>query len=210
MKDINGEKLKTGDLMAEATGFCNFDMVQCRIVSLWEVPKIKDGRGTVYMHNGKQSYYYWTDPSNSEKLNIDKLPDGFLFAFKHGLQKVEIDKQFMGLEIHEAIKKSDWQKNAITPDILKKMNIASKIKINSFVDIYNQWDLIFSTNRVVPEAVDQIMNLVGYKKCIPKNGEIGIAALYDHSAFMALYSKLSEWKDEGILYEKCKKFDEGV
>lgn len=207
MKDMNGKIIKDGDLMAEVTGGGGFGGVSYSCVSIWEVPKIKDGRGTWYTEKGKQSFFYWADASNSQQLDINKLPEGFLFAFKHGLHRIDIEDQYMKLDIHEAIKKSDWQRKAITPEILEQLNSMSKIKINSFLDVYNQWDSIFSIDRVAPEVIAQIMNIVGYKKCIPKNGEIGIAALYDYSAFMNVYNNLSAWKNEGVLYDKCKELD---
>jgi hypothetical protein len=207
MKDKTGVLLKTGDLMAETTGGGRWDMKSFTSVNLWEVPGTRDGRGIKYTSEGKKTYFYWASAKEAYKLDETKLPDGFVFAFKHGLDSVYIEDCFMDEDIHSAIGNSDWKENALTPEVVETLADISEIQINSFYDVAEKWDLIFCTNIVPHRVVDQIMYLAGYKGAAPVNGEIGIAAMQDHFAFMSVYETLKDWKDKGVLHEKCKEVD---
>lgn len=207
MKDKNGVRLNTGDLMAEPTGGGCWNGKSFTFVKLWEVPGTRDGRGNEYTSEGNKTHFYWADASSAYKLDEANLPDGFVYAFKHGLDSIDIQDCFMDMDIHDAIDKSDWKKTALTPDIVKTLASISKIQISSFSDIAEKWDSMFSANHVPHQVVDQIMNLVSYKAATPVNGEIGIAAMQDHCAFMSVYETFKNWKDKGILLEKCKELD---
>ena len=127
MKDKNGVMLKTGDLMAEPTGGGCWDGKSFTSVKLWEVPGTRDGRGTEYTSEGKKTYFYWASASSAYKLDETKLPDGFVYAFKHGLDSVNIEDCFMADDIHSAIDKSDWSENALTPDVVETLASISEI-----------------------------------------------------------------------------------
>jgi len=207
LKDKNGVLLKTGDLMAEVTGGGSWDGKTFSSVKLWEVPGTRDGRGNTYTSEGEKTHFYWASARSAEKLDTKKLPEGFIFAFKHGLDRLDIEESIMRLDIHEAIAKSDWKEQALTPEIVENMKAVSGIKITSFVDIAQKWDSIFGFGRVPHQIVDKILCLVEYHGAVPHNGEIGIAAMYDHFAFMSVYETFKKWKDAGCLLEKCKALD---
>lgn len=208
MKDKKGVELKTGDLMAEITGGGCWDGKQFSSVKLWEVPRTRDGRGIKYTSEGKKTHFYRASASSAEKLDLDKLPEGFIFAFKHGLSSLEIDDNLMRLDIHDAIEQSGWKENALTPEIDEKMKVISAIKIVSFTDIAEKWDSIFCAGRVPYQIIDQILRIAGYRNAVARNGEIGIAAMQDHFAFMSVFETLKNWKDSGCLLDKCKGLDE--
>jgi hypothetical protein len=208
MKDKNGIMLKTGDLMAEVVGCSSVSRKSFSSVKLWEVPKIRDGRGIEYTSEGKKTHFYWADASEAIKLNHKKLPEGFVFAFRHGLNDIDIEDGLMSLDIHEAIAKSDWKENALTPEIVEEMKVISDIKIISLVDVAEKWDSIFCSARVPHQVVKKIMELVEYKCAVPVNGEIGIAALQNDLAFFDVYKTLKKWKDSGCLLDKCKEIDD--
>jgi len=207
MKDKNGVKVEIGDLMLEVRGSSSSNKKRYTSVSIYEIPSILDGRGTVYTVKGESTYYKWANPSDSYKLDLDKLPEGFLFAFKHGLHSLNIEDQYMELDIHEAISKTDWKKDALTPEIVDKLEIISKIEINSFRDIAEKWDELFSFGRVPANIVKKVLQLAGYRGSAPVNGEIGMACMQDHFAFLSVFEVLKKWKHKGILLEECIKAD---
>lgn len=208
MKDKNGITVKTGDLMAEVDGGGYEEGKSYSSIKLWEVSRIRDGRGIDYTSEGEKNNFWWASASSSQKLYPEKLPKGFLFAFRHGLDSLDIDDDLMSLDIHEAIAKSDWKENAITPEIVEKMDVIRSIKITSFVDIAEKWESIFGCSRIPYQIMEQIMQLAKYKGSSPHNGEIGIAAMSDLLAFVSVRETLKQWKDAGCLLEKCKELDD--
>lgn len=207
MKDKKGIKLKAGDIMAEITGFGIRNGKRFSSVKLWEVPKIRDGRGIMYTVEGKKTNFYWVNASSAERLDLDKLPEGFVFAFKHGLDCIDIEDNLMIFDIHDAIKHSDYKERAITPEIVENMKAISKIKITSFTDIAQKWESIFCINNVPYQIVNQIMSIAKRVKAVPINGEIGMSAIQNELDFMSVYYTLKKWRDSGCLFDKCKDLD---
>ena len=203
----NGVRVRTGDLMAEVSGGGMWQGREFSSICLFEVPKVRDGHGYHYNNDGKRSLFAWASPTSSYTLDVTKLPDGFVFAFKHGLCHIDVDVCFMGSDIHEAIAHSDWKNRAITPEDVASLKAASNIQISSFMDIAERWDTIFCTKWVHHQIVEQVLQLVSYKGTTVINGEVGMARMQDELTFLSIYEVLVDWKKKEVLVEKCRELD---
>jgi len=207
MKDKTGRLVEAGDIMAEEKGMGYILGEKTIFFRLWEVPVGANGNGISYSHDGTKHESWWFHTNASYKIDLDNMPDGFLFAFKHGLDSLTIKEKYVKSDVIEIINNSDWKKNALTPDMVDDIAGLQKVIIVSFEDLAEKWDSIFTHARIPNEIIEQIMKLTKYKNAPIHNGEIGIAAMQDAEAFYAVYANMKKWKEAGILLEKCKELD---
>lgn len=206
-KDINGEVIHVGDIMAECTGGSSLNGIWKDSLTLWEVPTTTDGSGLHHNISGEKSSFWWASPSQSVRLDPALLPKGFLYAVRHGLNHLDIEEHSFPENIYTAIASSGWEKNAVTPSIVAQYKKISKLKITCFTDIYNNWEALTSCKYTPGIIVEQILRCVSYRGSAPINGEIGLSLLQDHGAFLGVWMQFREWKEKGILKEKCEEYD---
>lgn len=199
--------MSRGDIMAEESGGGCIDGKSFTSFTLWKVNGKKDGSGVQYGADGKCYEFFWADASGSYKLDKDKLPHGFMFAFKHGLDEISVPSEFVSDNIYDMIDKSDWKENAETPESIKGLKKSSSVEINSFSDIATKYDNIFIGGRVPGNVVEKVLELSGIRRSTPINGEIGIACLSDQLHSIPILKQIAMWKKEGVLIEKCEELD---
>lgn len=208
-KDRNGERVVKGDILVGERGNMFSEGKKYTRFKIWEFTGKNDGEGIYYDPKGKRHRFSWAYAGSSIKLNPEKLPDGFLFAFTHGMSDIKrldsIDTE--NTDVYDWIEKSDWKENALTPDIVKKYLAVEAIEIKCMADVAEKWDDIFCFDGLPSKTMYKILEAAGIESCQPINGELGIAMMEDELNFLSIFRHLREWKEQGILIEKCKDFD---
>ena len=196
---------KTGDIIAHISGGCGFDGKFADTYTIFEVPeksKAEEGFAMRYRLDGKSYLYKWAHYENSFILDPEKLPEGFLYSFRNGLEDFSVHCEHKGKDIYELIDLSDWKKRERTPEkvaLFKKQNI---IKFETFQELDRQWNDIFPNEKgTVPMSiVAQIKRLFQIKEHGPSsNGEFFGSIMSDYFLFQEMYKCLTEWRKEGIL-----------
>jgi hypothetical protein len=190
-KDLLGNEVKTGDIMLEigrGGGWNNGE--QYFTLKLWEVPEILDGRGNYYTTNGDKTYFYWANIKRSIKINMNLMPDGFEFSFKHGLTDFSTKIEYGTLQ--ELIENSNWKKYKVTKKQVERYNFIKSLKIESIKDIINHLDELKKPGYIPHEIMTDILNVVGIGRTPIRNGELGIAGMYDYANYIGILEALSK------------------
>jgi hypothetical protein len=198
--DLLGNEVKTGDILIELGRGCEYDGEK-RYYSLkiWQKPSSNDGSGFEYDIDGKKSKYWWASVRSSIKVNMDLMPDGFEYSFKHGMSDISttIEKG----TIHELIENSNWKDNEVKKEQVERYEFMKKLKIETLDDIKSNIQELKKGGYVPHEIVSNVLNIVGVGRTFVHNGEIGIAGMYDHLHYQAIIEALS--KDQNY-FEKVK------
>lgn len=203
LTDKIGQNVDVGDILVEECGWGPYTMY-----NVWEMPPCFDGHGIKYNIEGKKYMFAWASAKSATKLDVALLPEEFVFSFHHGMGDINAPNIYQKEDIYTIIKFSNWKEKMITQDDVDKYIAASKIKLNSFMDIYDNWDILFAGKYLPADAGVELLQLFKITSAPIINGELGLAIFQDHLRLYGIYHTLADYKEQGVLREKCLEWDE--
>jgi hypothetical protein len=190
MKDKQGNAIKAGDILIELEDSCgtpdkdgyDYDL------KIWEMPSEDDGSGYVYDIDGMKRRYRWASIEESIKIDMSIMPDGFEYSFRYGMSDIAC-KIEQGTVL-ELIENSNWKKFEVKKEEVERFEFMKNIKIETMEDIIDNIDELVKTGRVPHEIVTKVLDIVGNGRTQVRNGEIGIAGMYDQMAYRTIIKTL--------------------
>lgn len=185
-----GNELNIGDVVLEIGGGFRSTMGGTEYsVSVWEVPEIQDGRGMQYSLDGEKSRFWHASSSRGFKLDFSKLPEDFKYSFYHGMNSFYTKTE--NKDLMEIIEQSDWESNKVSRDRVESFKAISNVKIENMGDIIDNLDIL-SKGSIPHSIVDSVLTIFNQGRTPVSNGEIGIAAMYDHHKYFSIIKMLKE------------------
>ena len=182
-KDMLGNSVKTGDILLELGRGCGNDGKGNRTFSLklWQKPSSNDGSGYEYEIDGTKSKYWWASVSESIKVDMKLMPNGFEYSFLHGMSDLETTIE--NGTLLELINNSDWEDCKVEERQVEICSILDKLEINTIQDIANNIDIL--SEGVIPRRIiSKVFEIFGLKNSTVKNGETGISSFYDMCKYL--------------------------
>jgi len=115
MKDMDGQQVKAGDVLMEfGRGSWYSDGITRYSITLWEMPEYYDGHGLRYSIDGTKRLYAWAYVGRSVRISEKNTPEGFMFAFYHGMH--DFYSMIERGRPEDVIMASEWELGNITQD----------------------------------------------------------------------------------------------
>jgi len=190
--DLLGQEVKTGDVMLElGRGWGSLSGSEFIYgMKLWEVPEILDGRGNYYTISGDKTYFYWAKISNAIKVDIDLMPEGFEYSFKHGM--TDISSKIETGTLLELIENSNWKDSEVKKEQVERYEFMKTLEINNIDDLRNNIKELKKGGYVPHEIVSKVLEIAQIGRATAHNGEIGIAGMYDQMHYQAIIEAVSK------------------
>jgi len=195
---------KGGEWFIESRGGMLTESGGRLMLMIWQLPpkgEIEDGHAYEFSMSGEKSVFAWAWPNQAELLDIEKLPEGFLYSVQHGMSKIYCPMQDSNT-LAELIEKSDWLERKVTPSMVAMYShdkeVADSISIETIEDFHNNFEILRTLTVIPYSLIDQILAVHGiHIGC--QNGEIGIAAFQKNLAFSKIildyHAQLMEKKE---------------
>jgi len=192
MKDLLGNKVKTGDILLElGRGWGSFSGSDYTYhLKIWQKPSGNDGSGFAYSVDGTKHKYWWASVKNSVKIDMDIMPEGFEYSFKHGMS--DIASKIEQGTLLELIENSDWKQHEIKKEEVERFKFMKSLKIEKVEDIVSNIEELKKGGYVPHEIVSKVLELTGVGRTRINNGEIGIAGMYDQMHYQAIIETISK------------------
>jgi len=113
LRDMLGKNVYAGDILIELGrgSFSTKKTGNLYSLMLWEIPFYYDGHGYKYNMEGEKYIFAWASVSNSLKVDISLLPEGFEYSFRNGVS--EFNTTIEKGSLVELIENSDWEEYKI-------------------------------------------------------------------------------------------------
>jgi hypothetical protein len=192
MKDLLGNEVKTGDILLElGRGLGSLSGSDYKYhLKLWEMPERFDGHAYYYSIDGTKHIFAWADVKSAVKVNLSLMPDGFEFSFKHGMS--DIASKIEQGTLLELIENSDWKQHKVKKEEVERFEFMKSLKIYKLEDIVTHIEELKKGGYVPHEIVSKVLDLIGVGRTRVKNGEIGIAAMYDQMHYQTIIETISK------------------
>lgn len=86
-KDLLSNEINTGDILLEPSGYNMFKGYKYTY-NIWQKPNMTDSSAIAYNDNGEPYIFKHGCVVLSKKINIEEMPEGFHYAFLHGMNKI--------------------------------------------------------------------------------------------------------------------------
>ena len=191
MKDLLGNEVKPGDVMLElgrGGGSCNGSRTYN--LKLWEMPEIYDGHAYYYSIDESVRTFAWASVGHSIKVDMSLMPDGFEYSFKHGMSDITTKIEYGTLQ--ELIENSDWKQREIKKEDVERFKFMRDLKIEKVDDIVSNIEELKKGRYTPREIILKVLNITGVDRTGVKNGESGIAGMFDQLKYQAIIEALSK------------------
>lgn len=190
--DLLGNEVKTGDAMLElGRGFgCLNGSGYKYTLKLWEMPDHFDGHAYYYSIDGSKQMFAWADVGSSIKVDMNSMPDGFEYSFKHGMS--DFSAKIENGTLQEIIENSNWKDHEVLKEEVERYAFLKTLKIETINDLKNNINELKKGGYVPHEIVSNVLNIIGVGRTHVHNGEIGIAGMYDYLHYQAIIEALSK------------------
>lgn len=194
MKDMLGNKVKTGDVLLELDrGYGSFFDDSNKYLyhlKLWQKPSVNDGSGYIYDIDGSKIKYRWASLEKSIKIDMSIMPEGFEYSFKHGM--TDIKSKIKQGTLLELIENSNWKDREVTKEKVERYNFMKSLKINKLDDIIDNIEELKKAGYVPRTILLKVLKYSGITRANAVNGEIGIASIYDHFHYVQAIDVISK------------------
>ena len=192
MKDLIGNEVKAGDILLElGRGWGSLDGSEYKYhLKLWEMPETFDGHAYYYSIDGTKHIFAWAHVGNAVKVDMNLMPDGFEFSFKHGMS--DISSKIEEGTVWEIIENSDWKQHEVKKEEVERFEFMKSLKIEKVEDIVSNIEELKKGGYVPHEIVSKVLELTGIGRTRVNNGEIGIAGMYDQMYYQAIIETISK------------------
>lgn len=173
----------TSDIFIYCRGY---DKPKYKSFSMFEYRKNEEyGKGFRYLTSGKEIYYKWARPEESQLF--EKVPKDIMFSFRHGTSdfRIEVDKFNKDMTVLEIVRASDFK-------YVKQEEVDAAViigNIKNLSDIKKHWQLMDKYG-FSPFVIEECLKAIGIKIPPVINGEIGIHTMMLHRSFSAAFKKI--------------------
>jgi len=190
-KDMTGNEVNTGDILLEiGRGWGNDGKGnETFSIKLWQLPSSTDGSGYQYAIDGRRSKYYWANTQRSLRVDMKQMPEGFEYAFFHGMSDLDTSIEYG--TVPELINKSNWEKVKVTEEQVRKYDLLAGLQLETEEDVEKNIDLL-AEGHIPSHIVSKVLDIYGFKKRKAKNGEIGIASLFNMMSYSVIMRYIRE------------------
>lgn len=192
MKDLLGNKVKTGDILLElGRGFGSLGVSDYKYsLKIWEMPEKFDGHAYCYSIDGTKHIFAWAHIESAVKLDMSLMPEGFEFSFKHGMS--DIASKIEQGTLLELIENSDWKQHEVKKEEVERFEFIKSLKIEKVEDIVSNIEELKKGGYVPHEIVSKVLDITGIGTTPVNNGEIGIASMYDQMHYQSIIETISK------------------
>lgn len=192
MKDLLGNKVKTGDILLElGRGFGSLGVSDYKYsLKIWEMPEKFDGHAYCYSIDGTKHIFAWAHIESAVKLDMSLMPEGFEFSFKHGMS--DIASKIEQGTLLELIENSDWKQHEVKKEEVERFEFIKSLKIEKVEDIVSNIEELKKGGYVPHEIVSKVLDITGIGTTQVNNGEIGIASMYDQMHYQSIIETISK------------------
>lgn len=183
--DLLGNEIKAGDVLLELGrgGGWNGEE-RHHSLKLWEMPEVFDGHAYYYSIDGSKNTFAWAHVGNAIKVDMELMPDGFEYSFKHGMS--DFNTKIENGTLNEIIESSNWKIYEVKKEEVERYEFMKTLKTETLDDLKNNIEELKKGGYVPHEIVSNVLSIAGVGRASVHNGEIGIAGMYDQMHYQSI------------------------
>ncbi len=193
--DLLGNEIEAGDVLIElGVGYDSLAGSNYKyLMQIYEYPNITDGRGYEYAIDGRKTPFYWVSVSNSIKIDMELMPKGFEYSFKHGLHSLNCTiKTGTPLEL---IENSNWKKNEVKKEDVERYQFMKTLSIECLDDIKENIHELRKGRFMPTKTMNRILEITKNDQDNPYSEHTAAAQAYDELTCKMIISLLSSELD---------------
>lgn len=151
----------------------------------------EDGHGIQFDNIGEPYTFAWCYPSD-ECVLPDDLKRKFMYSFKHGSNNIRIKEELLkeDTDLWQILRdEKNYEYEWVSRKYVSTQKKIEALEIKTKDDVIKHKELLFN-NPVSHGVVLRVLSAFGVKPTTARNGEIGIAAMYDFAKFDAIKANI--------------------